>query len=490
MRGRVFVADKYHHRIQWMAITALSSPTPTWSEFGFVADRGGPARLNSPEGLAVDPDGNVFATDGSGGPVRLYRWSGTAYVLDTGFASATPHVVDGIPIAAPTDLAVAGSGAVYLLDSRNDRVLVADNASATSWRTWRADPAWGNPTGLDVSADGATVYLASPNLHQVLVVPRVGAVRRLGGYGTYAGRFRAPHDVALLADGRLLVADTQNHRVQLVHAEDRHDAYDSTLGVAPLFGAPVRLAQAGGRVFVTDTDSQQLIAFLGPGAPQPFDVYLRDWGGDDGTVPSLRAGPSPDVLVRHQPDVTAEGVERLGLEAFAVESPIYDQNNYVYLAVHNGGSQTASGVIAELFWADSASDLIFPADWRTDGFFLEYSSPTLQVAGNTLEVPPVGPSSGSGAGLALAGRSFSGHPLPGPAIRAGGSISWHGCITRRIPRPCARGTIRCAPATTSPDAAASSSAGPWVSAGRTCWWCGSTTRASLSPATRRPWRRA
>lgn len=389
--ARVLIADAGSHRVKYATIPDLAG-TPTWDDFGFVSGLVQPQALVAPQAVAADSAGNVYAVDTVGSQVQLYRWdasSGT-YALDPDFGAATPISVNGVTVSFPRDIAVGADGRVYLLDSGNQRVLVADGPDDDAWALWRENSAWGNPYGLDVAADGS-VYIADTQHHQILRVPPTGPEESIGQYGTGNGQFRYPRDVAVAADGRLFVADTFNHRVIVLNPDGSHNL---TLGAAPLFGSPQKIeVDTEDRVFVVDSDYMQLVAYLGPVDEPPFDAYLRDYVGDEGAEPTLSdiLLSSPDILIRHKPDVNVAVAESIGLEAFAFQQPRFEENNYVYLAVRNRGSGAIVAPTASLYRADPGTSLDFPAEWLTEGFYRSYQSEAANQPGNSLFVPFIGP---------------------------------------------------------------------------------------------------
>src|SRR5262249_32565166 len=155
-------------------------------------------------------------------------------------------------------------------------------------------------------------------------------------------------------NGRMYVVDTNNHRLVILDQSGKHIL---ALGRAPTFGFIQKVALDGDRhVFITDSDRNAVIAFLGSDVPVPFDGWARDYIGDNGAEPSDPAFTlaSPDILVRHNPD---------GLEPVAFEHPRYDQDNYVYVTVRNRGTQDLRDAVALLYWADPAGAMKFPTDW-------------------------------------------------------------------------------------------------------------------------------
>jgi len=420
--GRVLIADTGHHRIKYTSVASLTG-TPTWSEFGFIANRADPAALNEPQGLAVDASGNVYVVNTFGNDVNLYRWNAatSTYTYDPMFASTTRTSVAGTDISRPRDIAVGADGRVYLLDSGNRRILRANGPDDTAWTVLQQDNSWGNPYGLDVAADG-TVYVADTDRARIVKIPVAGAMVTFGGYGTGAGLFRGPRDVAVAADGKLFVADSDNHRVVVLRPDG---TLYRTVGIAPLFGAPQKIAvDAANHVFVVDSNYNRLVAFLGPEVAQPFDLYARDYLGDVGTQPSDAAFPlaSPDILVRHAPDIDVAAAASTGLEAYAFEQPRYNENNYVYVTVRNRGTHVASNSHANLYWGDPGSPLAFPADWKETGFYSSYVDSTTNVASNSIAVPTIAARSGGSDGLVVLGPIVWRPPAPETTIALDGRL--------------------------------------------------------------------
>ena len=387
--GRILVVETGNHRVKYATIGELTA-APDWDHFGFVVSRSAPEALNEPQGVAGDDDGNVYVVDTFGNEVQLFHWSGAQYVHDAAFASATRNSVAGVDIKRPRDIAVGADGKVYLLDSGNKRILVADGPADTSWAVHKQDASWGNPYGLDVAADG-TIYIADTDHHRIVKIPTVGPSTSFGAYGTGDGLFRSPRDVAVLADGKLVVADTDNHRVLVMRQNGTRYA---TLGMKPLVGSPQKVeVDADNHIFVIDSNNAQLLAFMGPDATQPFDFYVRDHGFDDGTQPTdpIYILSSPDILVRHQPDVDVALAQQNGLTSYAFEQPRYEKNNYIYVSVHNRGAHLATNAVLRVYWADPGSPLAFPADWSSAGMYTSYTNTQINTAGNQLAVPQVAP---------------------------------------------------------------------------------------------------
>jgi len=131
--------------------------------------------------------------------------------------------------------------------------------------------AYYQPTGLAVSPDG-TLYVATAGRSTLFHIDTFGKV--LGSWGTNVqgtenappGTLNQPWGVALSPDGRLYIADTWNHRVQVLRTPDGAllGSWGSPgQGTDPytLFGPRGVAVDARGRVLVTDTGNNRVLLY-------------------------------------------------------------------------------------------------------------------------------------------------------------------------------------------------------------------------------------
>jgi M6 family metalloprotease-like protein len=391
LNKRIFIADAGNHRLLYAAISDLKG-IPIWNELGYIVDRSQSQALNEPQGVAVDASGNVYIVDTFGNEVELYRWNSVTetYTYDANFALTTRNSVNGVDIQLPRDIAIGPAGEIYLLDSGNDRILVATGPDDDSWAVWQQNAAWGNPYGIDVAGDG-TVYISDTDNHRILRLRSGSPEEAIGHYGRGSGELRYPRDVAVSMDGRLFIADSYNHRIVILNADGSHCR---NLGMAPLYGFLQKIeVDDDNHVYVLDSDNNCIIAYLGAVDEPPFDAYFRDFVGDNGEQPSSDAFvlSSPDILIRHLPDIDPIEAATLGFESYAFQQPRYNENNYVYLAVHNRGTHAIASTSVKLYWSDPGSPLNFPTDWNSTGFFEYYIDATNNVLTNSISVPYIDP---------------------------------------------------------------------------------------------------
>ncbi|MFO0744184.1 MAG: CARDB domain-containing protein [Myxococcota bacterium] len=387
----MLVLDTGQRRVRFAALPDIIAGLPLWSTLDLGADPTAPDTLLEPQGLAVTPEGHLLVVDTFHARVVLFRLDagGASYTRDASFAPSLP---DATPLTRPRDVAVGADGKVFLLDTANHRVLALDDVADASWSLFAADAAWGQAYGLGVATDGK-VAVAATDAHAIYLYPAAGgAASVIGRYGSDERGYRFPRDVAFAPDGGLVVADTLNHRVR-VDAPDGAPRF--RLDSAGLFDAPVSAAcDAAGHIFVVDQGHGQVLAWLGPDAPKPFDLMIRDFVGDVGVedpVDPVITLSSPDILMRHAPDVDAAAVPHAGLVALPFQEPRYEMPSYLYVEVDNLGPLGSTPGQVRFYWADADSALTFPDDFATSGFYRSWSAPDHHLDGNWLYLPAIAP---------------------------------------------------------------------------------------------------
>lgn len=116
------------------------------------------------------------------------------------------------------------------------------------------------------------------------------------------------------------------------------------------------------------------------------DVYLRDFVGDTGSIPSTGAiSASPDIIVR--PAMVADPVAEFGegsgnensnMLGYRVE---FGQDNFIYVRIKNRGGAAAMNVTASIYWSEVAT-LVTPDMWH----FIGNTAPINVPVGDTLVV--------------------------------------------------------------------------------------------------------
>lgn len=215
--------------------------------------------VGQPLAVAVSPDGSrIFVAEGRDD--RAIRVIGAGG--DPIGAFTPPHTTAGT--RRPVGLAVAPDGTLYATDRLVNQVLVfdADGALRETLRPSGVDR-WA-PVGLTIDASGL-IYVAEAldlpeaQRHRIWVLQPDGTVvRSFGEKGDGAGDLMFPHSLAVDGLGRIWVGDITG-----VKAFSPEGAYlfglpaEGDIGV----GLPGGLAYAGGLLYVTDVTNHRVLVY-------------------------------------------------------------------------------------------------------------------------------------------------------------------------------------------------------------------------------------
>jgi DNA-binding beta-propeller fold protein YncE len=225
-------------------------------------------------GLTVGPDGTVYCVDE--GSQCVYQFTPNGELLQTigtkGVASATGydgHTIESIkggpPFNRPTNLAVAPNGDLYITDGYGNCKVHRFSATGTLLQSW------GEP-------------------------------------GSGPGQFYLPHGVRVAPDGRVLVADRENDRIQIFSPDGTF--LDQWTDVQ----RPTNIAlDPEGRVYVSELwwrVGQRSMVHADITADQPGRVSVFDaggqlltrWGGPDRAAAGNFIAPH-DICVDSHGDV-------------------------------------------------------------------------------------------------------------------------------------------------------------------------------------------
>jgi sugar lactone lactonase YvrE len=181
-QGNVYVADTGNHAIRKIARDGTVSTLAGSGIAGYADGQGAQAQFNGPVGVAVDEGGVVYVADTYNDRIRRIAPDGSVSTLA---GSGRPGFADGIGMTAqfdtPSGIAVGKDG-VYVADSRNDAVrrIGADGMVVTLAVApeLEKEPLLRRPVALTVTHDGF-VYIAVAARGRVLQLAPDGALSGL-----------------------------------------------------------------------------------------------------------------------------------------------------------------------------------------------------------------------------------------------------------------------------------------------------------------------
>ena len=330
--GGLAVADSGHHRLLLLDGSGRLVRTIGSGLEGFSDGAADIASFRSPQGLAERSGALYVADTGNHAVRRVDLGTGRVETLaGTGRKAEAPiqPAADARTVAlrSPWDLtflgdtlwiAMAGSHQLWRLDPRSGAL----SAGAGSGREGLddgslAEATFAQPSGL--ATDGHVLYVADSEASAIRRVdPAARTVKTLAGEGLFEfglrdgplarSRFQHPQGL-VFAEGVLWVSDTFNGAVRRVSLAD-----GQVSTVARGLAQPGGLTLAGGRLVVADTDHHRLVTVT-PGTGTLGPVSL---GGV--APPSVRGVEHPVLATRalpvqHLEDATvASGPVELRLE--------------------------------------------------------------------------------------------------------------------------------------------------------------------------------
>jgi sugar lactone lactonase YvrE len=240
--GVLYIADTYNHRIRKVSTDGVITTIAGTGDSGFGGDDEPAldALLSYPTSIAVAADGTLYITDTRNHRVRKLTADGNiATVAGTG---ASGYSGDGGPatlarLNSPRGVAVAPDGKLYIVDRENRRIRMVDSdgnittVAGTGSSGYNGDRSQATaatlraPYGVAVDSDG-NFYIADTFNHRIRKVTPEGILTTVagserfgfGGDGWPAGQATLHYPLGVAVDivGNLYVADSFNNRIRKV----------------------------------------------------------------------------------------------------------------------------------------------------------------------------------------------------------------------------------------------------------------------------------
>lgn len=233
-KGNIFISDTGNNVIRVISNGIVNTFAGTGAA-GYNDGKAAGAKFNTPSGLAIDKDGNLYVADSLNHVIRKITIKGEVITF-AGKNSPDGGYKDGPAQEAlfnePADVAMDKSGILYILDSGNQLVRVVNKGEVSTFSGSRGDLMPG------------TAYIQ-------------------GGFGNgYGGevKYNFPKGIGITDEGIVFIADTWNHRIRAIKPDGSvvtiagtgiPGKRDGTLTEAMLDG-PVAVVYNSGSLYISD----------------------------------------------------------------------------------------------------------------------------------------------------------------------------------------------------------------------------------------------
>jgi sugar lactone lactonase YvrE len=300
--GNLFVADSQNHAIRKISTNGLvSTLAGQLGVPGSADETGAQARFDSPCGITLDLNGNLFVSDTGNHTIRKITPGGVVNTIagTAGQAGFANEVGPAARFNSPLGLAVATNGMIYVADCGNHVVRAISGSGSVT--TLAGNPEnWGSENGSGTNArfngpvglvldDLGTLFVADSNNHIIRKITPDGAVSTWAGVPGVDGcvdgdallaRFCKPAELTFDRKRNLYVADSFNHVVRKISNDGKVStitgvpgSYGSADGVnrqARFFNPYGVAISPDGSLFVADAYNELIRVVL-----VPFSVAVQ-----------------------------------------------------------------------------------------------------------------------------------------------------------------------------------------------------------------------
>lgn len=247
------------------------------STAGFTNGTGTNASFSSPQGTAVDAQGNVYVSDSFNHVIRkitaagvVSTFAGTGELGFNGGTTATAkfYSPQGIAVDAANNIYVAdqGNNAIYKITQAGAVTILAGNGTAGATNGTGTAATFNAPQGLAADAQGS-VYVADRNNHRIRKITPAGLVATMAGTGAASyvngegasATFNRPTGVAVDAQGNVYVADQNNYAIRKITSAGAVSTFVGSSLIANLLNTPAGIAlDAQNNLYITDQSGRIL----------------------------------------------------------------------------------------------------------------------------------------------------------------------------------------------------------------------------------------
>jgi len=245
---------------------------------------GEPGELNSPERMALGPDGLIYVADTNNHRIQVFDSEGSLVKSWGQYGN-----LDG-EMKKPHAVAVGSDGIVYVSDNGNRRILKFDKNGNQIAKLGDKKTVSSNITGIAVDAKG-NIYTVDTDKHRIVVYDQKGEViKTIGKKGIGKGAMMEdPADIAIDHAGNIYVVDASNKRIQKFDANGNVSA---VIGFEAKLDDPTGIGLAkNGNIYLADKGLKQIFVYDSTGR------LIARWGDKKSENENERFAEPTDVVI-------------------------------------------------------------------------------------------------------------------------------------------------------------------------------------------------
>lgn len=231
-RGLLIIADTANNRIRMIDTHGIVSTVAGTGEAGYRDGSASEAQFDSPIGVAVNDEGVIYVADTYNDCIRKITTDGTVSTLA---GKGAPGLKDGYgndsSFDTPCGIVIDKEGNLFVADTGNDAIrkitpqgevttLAGGSGGRGDGRGTEAS--FNRPTGIALTHDGF-LFVTDQGSSRIRRITPEGEVTtyagRRSGFADQTGsqaRFSSPAGIAIDRNGALYVADSQNYLIRKV----------------------------------------------------------------------------------------------------------------------------------------------------------------------------------------------------------------------------------------------------------------------------------